>query len=195
MNKSLIIAIFCFLFLCCRGESGNFKIYYQKANEKLNQYYIDGLSTHLDTALYYANQLNASSQYKVRGVNLKLTLYMLSKKYEAGYEYVDSLLERDFNRSYQKNQYKKTFKALLFEKQNNISSRDSCYKEIVVEIEKFINENPLDKNAITDLFYVKLKFEDKDKVINEITLMQSQKSNNNDFLETLKETINSMGKK
>lgn len=195
MNKSLVIAIFCFLFLSCRGESGDCKNFYKKANEKLNQYYRDGLSSHLDTALYYANQLNTCSEYKVRGVNLKLTLYMLSQRYEMGYKYVDSLLEKDFNRPYQKIQYKKSFEALLFEKQNNIASRDSCYKEIIIEIEKYIKKNPLSKDAIVDLFYIKMRFEEKEKVINEINLLKSEKSYDKDFLETLKETINSMGKK
>ncbi|HJV77723.1 MAG TPA: hypothetical protein VJ602_05010 [Paludibacter sp.] len=195
MNKSLIIAVFCILCLNCRGESGDCKSSYKKATEKLNQYYIDGLSSHLDTALYYASQLNTCSEYKVRGVNLKLTLYMLSKKYEAGDKYVDSLFEKDFSRPYQKILYRNSFRALLLEKQNDIAGRDSCYNEIIIEIRKYIKKNPLNKDAIADLFYTKINFEDRETVINEIDLLKSKKSYDKDFLEALKETIDSKEKK
>jgi len=50
----------------------------------------------------------------------------------------------------------------------------------------------LDKNAIADLFYTKLKYEEKKVVINEINLMQSQENNDKEFFEALKETINAL---
>ena len=56
----------------------------------------------------------------------------------------------------------------------------------------YLNTKPLDKNAIADLFYTKLKYEEKKVVINEINLMQSQENNDKEFFEALKETINAL---
>ena len=192
MSKNLIIVIFCFLFLCCRGESNDCKNSYQKAKINLNKYYEDRSSSHLDSALYYANQLSACTEYKVRAVNLKITVYTLLKKYEMGCKYLDSLNVTDFSLPYQKTLYMKTFEGLSFEQRDDYTKRNACYKEIVAEIERYLNTNPLNKNAIADLFYTKLKYEEKKVVINEINLMQSQKKNDKEFFDALKETINAM---
>ena len=57
------------------------------------------------------------------------------------------------------------------------------------EIENYVNKNPTDKSAITDLFFTKIRFTSKEVVIEEIDQMQENAEADKDFYEALKESI------
>ncbi len=114
---------------------------------------------------------------------------MLLKDYEKGFEFVSSLEANRFEKPYQLNMYLKTFKALSFEVKGDTLNRDEVLKDIVDEIQNYVNDNPTEKTAITDLFYIKIRLKSIDDVIEEINRMQKNDVADKDFYEALKESI------
>lgn len=193
--RNIIIVLFLCIesFFCLNNAQNNQKqceYFIHKATLSLNEYYADSSVCHLDTAFEYINTADQMCTAHIpQIVNLKITLFLLSKKYDEGYEYISSLPLDRFKRSYQKNQYLNTFKALLYEQNNDTINRNACYKAVAVEIEKYLENNPSNKDALVDLFFAKIKFENKDSVLNQINIIEMKNNKDKNFYEALKETI------
>lgn len=175
----------------CRNEK-NCDKHYKNAISKLNNYYEYKNSMDLDTAL-----ISLEKSYKLcperrknRFPNVKITLLLLMKEYEWGYRFIDSIELDLFKSSYKKNVYSKTFQGLLYEKQGDTINRNICFKNLVNEIKLYLSNNPSDNDAISDLYYTKLRYENKKVVISEIDSTLVTYKGNKDFLERLKNTIN-----
>lgn len=67
--------------------------------------------------------------------------------------------------------------------------RDVFFKELADEIESYVNKNPSDKSAITDLFFTKIRFTSKETVLGEIDQMKEKEQARKDFYNALKESI------
>lgn len=176
----------------CKGNGqGNCDKWYVEANSSLNDYYLDNDEANLKLSMAIIEKgYNLCPDFESRFVDLKITLLLLMKEYERGYSFIDSLEESSFEPSYKKVLYLKTFKALSLEKKGDIAGRDGHFEELVGEIEDYISSNPSSEEAIADLFYTKLRFEEKEKVIREIELMQSSSHiDDKEFLNALKESI------
>ncbi len=169
------------------------KTLYNQANNKINEYYVTKNDSCLNQLIKFTDE-NSSicSEYKIKLTELKLTAFMLLHDYKKAYGVVNLLSINDFSKSYKKNLYLKTFKALAFEVEGNTHRRDSCFNEVVMEIESYILEHPSDKEANADLFFTKARYINVEIVIKEIELLQEKKGVDVDFFEGLKETIKNL---
>ncbi len=166
---------------------------YIQAKDKLNEYYLSNEDSSLYLALNYTDKaFPLCPEFKDRLANLKITLLMLLHEYNTGYEFVNTLNDNDFAKSYKRSLYLETFKALSLEVQGDTIGRDSCFNELEKEIEIYVSKHPLDKDAIADLFFTKIKHIDTEIVIREIGLLQENNKEENEFFEGLKETIRAM---
>lgn len=188
------------LITSCNGQTkknnaNDCTILYNQANNKLIEYYTTNHDICLHESLNYTEEaLSLCPEYKVRLIDLKVTLLMLLHEYKKGHEFINSMNINDFVKPYKKNLYLKTFKALSFEAQGDMLGRDSCFKEIEAEIKSYISEYPSDKEAIADLFFTKVKHIKTELVIKEIDLLQEKNKKDTEFFEGLKETIIAMPK-
>jgi hypothetical protein len=161
-----------------------------RANSYLNEYYIDGNEKCLNISLLIIDSVfNLCPENKEQTVSLKITLLTLLKNYDKGFEFVNTLEEEGFGKPYKRNMYLNTFKALSFEAKGDTIKRNVLFKELANEIESYVNINPTDKSAITDLFFTKIRFTSKEIVIEEIDQMQENAEADNNFYEALKESI------
>lgn len=161
-----------------------------KASAHLNEYYIDGNEKGLSLSLSIIDSVfNLCPDNRGQLVSLKITFLTLLKDYDKGFEFVNTLEKERFDKPYKKSMYLKTFKALSFEAKGDIMERDVLFKELSYEIESFVNNNPGDKRAITDLFFTKIRFTSKEVVIEEIDQVQENAEADKDFYVALKESI------
>lgn len=178
-----------------KNNANNCTTLYNQANNKLNEYYTTNNDSCLHQSLNFTEEaLSFCPEYKVRLVDLKITLLILLHEYEKGYEFINLLNENDFSKPYKKNLYLKTFKALSYDAKGNLLGRDSCLKEIEAEIGSYISEHSLDEEAIADLFFTKVKHIKKELVIKEIDSLQEKNKKDTEFFEVLKESIMDMPK-
>lgn len=196
--QRLSFFVLLFLNFACNGQPKmnnikDCKTIYDQANNKLNEYYLTNNDSCLNQLIVYAKE-NSSicPEYKIKLTELTLTALTLLYEYEKAYALVNSLNINDFSKAYKKNMYLKTFKALTFEIQGDTLRSDSCFKEVVTEIESYILEYPSDKDAIADLFFTKVRYNNIEIVIKEIELLREKNSIDVDFFEGLKQTIMSM---
>jgi hypothetical protein len=167
---------------------------YRQANNNLNAYYRQGDRRKLDTALTIIDEnIQACPDYKNRMVNLKIRLMILTKAYASGYRFIDSLEGEKFDKSYKKSFYLKSFRAMELNEQGDSVNRDKLYRDIVDDILPYIKEHPSDNEAVADLFFTKVKVEDKAKVLKEIDFMKHQQGNDSLFYEGLKTAITTGG--
>jgi len=162
-----------------------------QVNEYLNEYYIDGDEENLKCSLSIIdNVIDNCVEHKEQLVTSKITVLMLLKDYEKGYEFVKSLETEKFKRSYSKNMYLMSFKALYYETKKDILSKNAILQGIVEEIQNYVDHNPTDEEAIIDLFYTKTMLKTRKEIINEIDkLLEEKKIKNKDFYILLKESI------
>lgn len=176
-----------------QGSNKDCETLYKQAKYKLNEYYLSNQDSSLYLALNYTDKaLPLCPESKGRLTNLKITLLMLLHEYNTGYEFVSTLNVDDFAKSYKRNLYLETFKALSLEVKGDTLGRDSCFNALEKEIEIHVSKHPLDKDAIADLFFTKAKYIDTEIVIKEIGLLQEKNKEENEFFEGLKETVRAM---
>jgi hypothetical protein len=161
-----------------------------KANSYLNEYYIDGNEKNLKFSLSIIDSIfNSCPGNNSQLVSLKITLLLLLRDYDGGFEFVKYLEENGFDKPYKRNMYLNTFKALSFEAKGDTIQRNFTFKYIAEEIEGYIKKNPTDKGAITDLYFTKIRFTSKETLIEEIDNMKENEHAGEDFYIALKESI------
>jgi hypothetical protein len=159
----------------------------KEANNNLSQFYLSNDTTLLVMAKNYLDSIDCNSlKYKV--FNSKTTLLILLKEYSEGIEYIKSLNSTDFNMSYQKNMYLKSFEAMQSKFKGDTATSNKLYKEIVVEIQSYLN-NDDNQEILFDLFSFKSKIETNEQIIQEIELLRKTGKYDNDFLNRLIATM------
>jgi hypothetical protein len=201
MRLIYIFGLFAVIFFTnCNGQSKtnsdkDCNSLYTQAKNKLNEYYLVNNDSSLYSSLGYTEQaLSSCPEFKGRFTDLKITLLMLLHEYEKGYKFVNALNVKEFSKPYKKSLYLKTFKALSLENQGDTLGRDSCFNELEAEIKSYMSKYPSDKDAIADLFFIKVKHINTELVIKEIDLLQKKNKKDAEFFEGLKETIKAMPK-
>ena len=194
-SRLLIISSFCiFLLISCRGSNvDSFEEdcvkSYSSANSSLNDYYIDKKNYHLDTALNEIEKVyNLCPDYKTRLTDLKFKILILLRDDQKGLVFVNSLDSATFNKAYKKKLYLTIFEAFKYEKQADTVKSKIVYEDIVKEIEKYVSNNPSDKEAFCDLLFNKIKIIGKESVLKEIDSLYANKFEPS-FMEAIKETI------
>lgn len=153
-----------------------------------------GNSALLDSSLHIIDEeIHFCSRYKVRMGNMAIRIFILQKKGERGLRFVDSLDANTFSKIYQKDIYRDVFIAMDAEKTGNLEKRDLAYQHSLDEISNYVTLHPENKEAIADLFYLKIKLEDQEKVVSEIKrYMVSSAIKDSVFWEGLMNTVRSI---
>jgi hypothetical protein len=113
----------------------------------------------LDSALILANELTQCDSIRKAVVDFKIMLLLSLQRYQQALNFIDSLGTSDFIYEYKKNTTYKSILALRYDSQGDKLSRDSIYRIIDNEIEKYVGDRNLSakefKAAYTELFAIK----------------------------------------
>jgi hypothetical protein len=191
------IAFVCLLlFTQCNGQSAqpaDCKLEYSRATKSLNNYYANKDEAQLAVALKEIDSALQCGGMNPRAVQLKITVLLLSKKYQEGYDFVKPLDAAVFPRPYQKMMNENWFMAHVFEGSGDTIARDSLYRKIVLGIGDYIeSENvaskPFDEMAYYDLYFVEGQFQ-RTKALEELGGLEKKFPAEKDFFAGLRDMI------
>jgi hypothetical protein len=125
---------------------------------------------------------------------MKISVLILLKRYQRGYEFVDSLSEVDFNAKYKKEMDYDYFRSLEYESKSDTINRNILLEKIINNIQQYIqNENmpkdTFDEDAYFSLFLFKNKLFNSTIVDAEIEILKKKYPNETDYLNGVKTTI------
>lgn len=103
----------------------------------------------------------ADGPYHKKVVQLKITIYSISKQYAKGSQYVMSLKESDFNKTYQRSFYLHMFDGLNCMESQEIKA-NAHFKKASESIQKYLDNN-VDEMALFELANIhKIYLKEKD---------------------------------
>jgi hypothetical protein len=192
INRKTLLIFFVFVltaFVSCNSANPKqCEVLYKKAMDNWLQFSITNDSSLLVNSKKYLDSINCKPvKYKV--FILKISLFYLLQDYKGGQEYVMPFDSSDFGRDYMKNMYIKSFEAMLCEAQGDIIKRNNLYKEIIAEIQSYL-EKAANQETLVDLFAIKSKIETKTEILKEIELLKTTGKYDNYFLNALAEMQN-----
>ncbi|SEW51715.1 hypothetical protein [Chitinophaga arvensicola] len=167
---------------------------YTAANDHVNRYHMEKNAHDLDTAgVLLDGHLNDCRDYRVRMVNLRISVFVLAKDADRGYRFIDSLNAGEFGKTYLKQNYLSFFKAIAAIKMGDRQKRDSSFQEMVNNIWQYIGTHLSDQMALSEMFAMKAMIVDPEKVADEvISLKERMPPGNSDFLDMLSNSVRSM---
>lgn len=178
----------------CNGQNGNKDICmsnYLEAKKKFNKFYADNNAVLLSDALKAVEKSLDCPETRIASIELKISALSLLKKYDKAYQFVDSLKENDFSKSYKKKMQYNFLKAMSYESKSKITDRNIYCNKAILEIQTFINnEKTIDQEAYYDLFLVKSKILNSQQISEEINNLKTKYPTDKDFFESLKESFN-----
>ncbi|HEV8084694.1 MAG TPA: hypothetical protein VGP55_15920 [Chitinophagaceae bacterium] len=126
----------------------------------------------LDSALVLVNRSMPCDSIRKSVIELKLRLLITLKKYKEGAEFIDSLTNDDFEYTYKRKLNHDNFIALKFQSNKDTNNRNSVYRKMDANLEKYINSNKLSskefEEAFLDLYTIKGNFIDPIRINQEI---------------------------
>lgn len=176
--------------LCCKHnrEENICQEQLNRSRNYLNEFYLTNDSDYLAHSKFTLDSIDCDS-FKHRVSNIKLSLYYLMKDYENGIMYVETLEDMEFQRPYMKAMFLNNFKALLCIEKKDTTCYSYYYKEIITEIEDYLDENK-DIDALVDLYVFKSKIYPKAILLSEIDTLKAKGQYNHDYLNALYESVN-----
>lgn len=184
-----------YFFSSCNGQNKNTdscNLYQKKARSKLNSYYKNNDKSLLKEALKEAEK-SLSCSKNVGTIELKLSLLALLQDYKSGYEYIETLTDRDFKYKYRKDMNYYYFLSMDYSSKGDTLNRNKFLNKTVESIQNYLDNdatlnNKLNEEAYYDLFSIKKIFMDKQKIDIEIDKLE-KKNPNNDFFKVLRSSI------
>ncbi|MDR0938901.1 MAG: hypothetical protein LBN29_06035 [Mediterranea sp.] len=132
-----------------------------------------------------------SNSFKYAVFYRKVSVLSLLKKYSEGIEYLKTWRPDDFERSYLKNMYLKSFEIMRRKAEGDSVSSIRLYTEIVGEIQQYIDKSP-SEDAVCDLYTIRSQIENRDTLIQEIESLKATGRYDPDFLEALASLVESL---
>lgn len=193
------ITICCFLFVSFNSCNGQAKIdgckeSYKNANKNLNAYYKSENQSLLQNAIVYVEQSMTCEETRRKAIHLKISLLILSKSYKWGYEFIDTLNQNDFGKSYKKQMHHDFFKALEYESKSDTLNARKLYTKIIESLDDYIQsesnfQKALDQEAYYDLFFVKSKLLPQSQINTELDELAQKLPADKVFFITLKSSF------
>ena len=194
-HNSLILALTILSQQCNRhaNQLENCNANYKKARLDFNTYYTHNDTVYLQKAIADVQLATKCDETRRSAIELKLSALSLLKQYEHGYKYVDSLQMDDFRISYKKIMWHNYFLAQDYESKSDTVNRNKNYNEIIKTIENLIQQENLEKSKIdeeayADLFSIKARIMDKEKIHSELDVLAKRYPEKKEFFEDLKNT-------
>lgn len=173
---------------CSKRDEQRCNSLYEKALDSWLQYSSTDSTFYLEEAKLYLDSIECKP-VKRKVFELNLSVRYLLKDYEGGEKYVESFKSSDFATTYKKDMYIKVFKAAIFESKNDTASRNQLYKELINEIQVYLNKNP-NEESLYDLFLAKREIEDQEMILNEIEQIRSSRLYEDRVIETIIQMLN-----
>ncbi|MFV0326926.1 MAG: hypothetical protein ACK5LF_21530 [Bacteroides xylanisolvens] len=185
-NLFIIILFIVSTSACTQSNEDNVK--YKRALAYIEGYHSNHNKQLLEKALIAldSTSLDSTSSNYCKIANTKISLYLLLEKYKEGIAFVDVIPENRFYKTYQKEMYLKSMLAL---NERDTLKRDSYYQQAILAINSYLSNNPTDEQALTDLFYIRLRFEPRTKVLQGIDEYLKTDSNQIEFFKLLRQSI------
>lgn len=175
------IVMMAFALFGCRGPAQSKTTYceesYNRANEYFNKYYKENNRQVLDTALSIIDRdLSFCNSYKIQMGDMKIKVFLLTKNFERGQKFIDSLSEDDFDKKYQKALYLATFSEMRAESDHVVLNKRDIYTSTIEKIQSYLLSHPSDRIAVADYFSLKAKVNDREKVVEEISVFRKKQT-------------------
>lgn len=159
-----------------------------KSAECISDYYLDDDKSHLDSAMYYIDEVIGDCDDKIGLLTMrKLGIMSLNHEYAQAIEYIDSFDNELFtDMPYYQNLLKNRFKAMKYQSENDTIMKNNSLNICVQYLNKFLDKNRaqadslmLSKNielilenplsiTIAQYYYYRVQLEGYDKVKKEL---------------------------
>ena len=144
----------------------------------------------LDSALEYTNECLQCPNIRIEVVEFKVRLLVSMKKYAEGVRFIDSLSSSDFKYGYKQNYWAKGLRAIQYDSENDIVSRNLVYKDITNDIEHYIHVHTIDSSEFNeiyvDLFAIKENYLDDNKINEDVELLKAKYPDRQQFFDFFK---------
>jgi len=199
MKVSVQLFFLTILLNSCHGQTvtrtEECKSHVANASKMVNSFYSEKKQNLLSDALKEVEFSINCPETKAKSIEMKISILSLQLQYDKASEFINSLSESDFSKSYKKNMQYYLFKALSFESKSDSKNRDVNFKQSIESIKQFIEKSKsIDQEAYYDLFFVKSKLLKKEEISQELNALKKKYPSDAEFFELLKESFNEEAK-
>jgi hypothetical protein len=172
-----------------------YEMYLQRGIGSLNNFN----STHDSSQLIAAEHYLDSASHQKNLLNFivvpRVTVYLLRAQLDPGRQYVESMDARQFPRPYLKEMYRHFLDALKYNKQREVENRDASMKKAVESVEQYLSTHSKDKDAISDMFSLKMYSEPSGKLFSDMDAYVKKYPDSKLVVEDLKKSLKAVVKK
>lgn len=193
INHIIAFIFLLLLFTSCKAQINADTICLEKFKVARELAYSNPLrSSALDSAMELANECIKYDSIRKAVIDFKITLYVSMNKYAEGVLFIDSLSEKDFTFHYKRNFMSMGLQALEHRYNNDSIKESQIYREIVNDIEHYIDsKKDIDAKEFievyTDLFTAKEKFLNASQINIEIDALKSKYPEKKSFFDFFKQ--------
>lgn len=200
----IICGLFLVLINSCNGQHASDSCISQIKNARAAfSYYLmndDTSQSKLITILSEVDSSMQCSNTKMASIELKISILLKLKEYQAGYAFVDSLKQADFKLPYKKQMWSYCFQALDYEAKGDTINKNRYFNEAAKKIQNYIRQKNLSPEGIGeevyyDLFEMKVKILNKEELDKEFNILKNKYPNDKDFIDELSSSIEENGEK
>lgn len=172
-----------------------YEMYLQRGINSLNDFGAKRDSSQLIAAEHYLDSASRQKNLTALIVVPRVSIFLYKAKLDEGRKYVESIDTRLFPRPYMKEMYVNFFDALILNRKRDIEQRDASMKKAVESVENYLDTHSKDKDAISDLFSLKMYSEPGEKVFADMEAYEKKHPESKMAVEDLKKSLNGIIKK
>jgi len=216
-NLTIVFFIISFTFIQCsivssydkneKCEENNVR-----SSELITEFYFDNNYSHLDSALYYIDEVYKSCEDRELNILLafrKLSIYSIKNQFSEALKFIDTFDDAIFDDlPYYKDLLINRFKAMKAQSEADTITRNIYLEKVILDIEKYLSENneDIDKmlnlsnvedilinpysTAVTQLYYYRSILRGRNEIIEELDSLQKTTDWNDKFLKVIGTAIN-----
>ena len=172
-----------------------YEMYLQRGIGSLNNFNANHDSSQLIAAEHYLDSASHQKNLLNFIVVPRVTVYLLKAQLDEGRQYVERVDARQFPRPYLKEMYRHFLDALMYNKQRDVENRDTSMKGAVASVEQYLSTHPKDKDAISDMFSLKLYSEPSEKLFADMDAYVKKYPESKLVVEDLRKSLKAVMKK
>jgi hypothetical protein len=150
-----------------------YEMYLQRGINSLNQYNATHDAAQLDAAAHYLDSAAIQKNLQKFVVVPKVSVFLSKGNLEDGRKYLETVDAKLFPRPYLKEMYCHFFDALI-QNQKKDPNRETSIQQAIAVVEDYLKTKPKDKEAISDLFSLKMYSEPEAKLLADMAEYKSQ---------------------
>jgi len=194
-----LLPLFLILILCVsctrkkaappRPKHSVYEMYYQRALNSLNNFNASRDSVQLVAALHYMDSASVQKSLRNQLIVPRITLLLYQKKLAVGKAFISTLDSSQFQRPYMKTMYVNFIDALIYNRTHELELRNSTMQKAVDSVLGFLKSHPKNKDAIADLFSLKMYSELPQKVFSEMDEYKKQHPDTKVIIDNLEKSF------